>query len=271
VAGAVALGFVAGQPFVLVKPQEMFQAAYRVLEAHSSVPARLAISTPMLLARNVWNAARFSVGLPAFLLAIAGIAWTLRKRPAQVIPCALAGGIAAWIPLAWPHVRFQLPLLPFLAVAAALALTRFLPAPRAAVGALALAFPLFASLAQWTYMRSPHPANHALQLILKEAPPGAAIARQAAELPPLDRKIYPMGPNPFLSDISGSLPEWVLTADLAEQPHPPANVRALETRYQLLGVFEIPRRFAWATLASSGAPHDWKYTHPRMALYRRRD
>jgi hypothetical protein len=271
VTGAVALGFVLGQPFVLVKPHEMFQAAYRVLEANTAVPARLAVSAPMLLAKNAWNAARFSVGLPAFVLAIAGIVWVLRKPPAQVILCALAGGVVAWIPLAWPHVRFQLPLLPFLSVAAALALTRFLPAPRAAVGALALAFPLFASLAQLTYMRSPHPANEALSLILQKAPPGAAIARQAAELPPLDRKIYPMGPNPFLHDISNSLPEWVLTADLAEQSHPPANLKALENNYELLGAFDIPRRFAWASLGASGAPHDWKYTHPRMDLYRRRD
>jgi hypothetical protein len=258
---------------VLVKPQEIYQSAYRVFAANTSVPPQFAVSIPMLLGKHGLNAARFSIGLPAFLLAIAGAVLMLRKRSPSGLALlfGLAGSIAALILLAWPLLRYQLPLLPFLAVAAALALMRFPPAPRAALGVVALSFPLFASLAQLAYMRSPHPANQALSLILKEAPPGVSISRLAAELPPLDRKMYPMGPNPFLDDFSAAPPEWVLTADLPEQEYPAANLDALRKKYELLGSFQSPRRFAWASLGESGAPHDWKYTHPRMALYRRRD
>jgi hypothetical protein len=272
-AGATAAGFMLGQPYVLVKPDETFQSAFRVLEANTSVPPRFAISAPVLLAKQASNAARFSAGLPAFILAIVGIAWMLRRRkaPEVVLACALAGGVAALVPLAWPLLRYQLPLLPFLAVAAALVLVRLRPAPQAVAGALALAFPLFASLAQVSYMRAPHPANLALSAILNQAPPGVAIARLAAELPPLDRKVYPMGRNPFLDDLAADPPEWVLTADLPEQPYPGANLRTLAEQYELRGGFEIPRRFPWASLGESGAPHDWKYTHARMALYRRLD
>jgi len=273
VAGAAAAGFIFGEPYVLVKPQEIFQSAHRVLEANTSVPPRFAVSIPMLLGKQGLYAARFSVGPPAFLLALAGIVLMLRKRSPSglALLIGLAGSIAALLPLAWPLLRYQLPLLPFLAVAAAFALMRFRAAPRAALGVVALSFPLFASLAQLAYMRSPHPANEALRLILKETPPGVAISRLAAELPPLNRKIYPMGPNPFLDDLSASPPDWVLIADLPEQEYPAGNLDALRNDYELLGSFQSTRRFAWASLGESGAPHDWKYTHPRMALYRRRD
>ena len=267
-----AAGFVVGEPYAVAKPQEVFQSAYQVFQANASPPPRFAVSVPMLLARHGLNAARFSLGPAALLLALWGLVWMVRKRSAAslVILAALLGSIAAWIPLAWPLLRYQLPLLPLLAVAAAFGLMRFQPPARVALGALALAFPLFASLAQFAYMRSTHPANQALRLILQETPPGASIARLAAELPPLDRKIYPMGPNPFLDDISSLRPEWVLTADLPEQAYPAANLEALKIHYELLGAFDVPRAFAWASLGESAAPHDWKYTHPRMALYRRR-
>jgi hypothetical protein len=271
VAALTAAGFIIGQPYIFVKWQEMFRQVYAILQTNLSIPSGFNIPIPLLLLKHGLNALRFLLGLPAFLLASAGLVLITRRRsaPAGVILCALLGGIVSLFPLAWPLLRYELPLLPVLSVAAAVALTKFRPLHRTFLGSAALAFPLFASFAQLAYMRSPHPANQVLQLILKEIPPKSTISRLVVDLPPLDRRVYPMGPNPFLQDFSSNPPEWVLTADLPEQEYPAANRRTLETRYDLRGDFQIPRIFAWATLGESNAPHDWKYTHPHMALYRR--
>jgi hypothetical protein len=195
---------------------------------------------------------------------------TRHRRPRDLLfPWAIAGCILSWIPLRWPLLRYELPLLPFLAVSAGFVLASLNLRWRVGLGSLAVVFPLLASTAQVFYMRTPHPANRALGTILERVPPGTHIARMAAELPPLDRSVYPMGPNPLLDDISQNPPPWVLTADLAHKEHPSENIRTLQSRYECIARFETPRMFAWATLGEHAAPHDWKYTHPKLALYRR--
>ena len=79
-----------------------------------------------------------------------------------------------------------------------------------------------------------------------------------------------MGLNPFLDDISRHPPQWVLTADLPDWDHPAHNLELLRNHYEQVGDFHTDRIFAWASLGERGAPHDWKYTHPHMTLYRRR-
>ncbi len=266
-------GFIIGQPYIFVKWQEMFRQVYDILRINLSLPSGFNIPVPLLLVKHGLNALRFLLGLPAFLLAGAGLILTVRRRspPDGVILCALLGSIVALLPLAWPLLRYELPLLPVLCVAAGVTLMRFRPLHRIILGSAALAFPLFASLAQLAYMRSPHPANEALLFILKKTPPDATISRLAVDLPPLDQKIYPMGPSLFLPEFTSDPPGWVLTADLPDQEYPATNKKLLETQYELLDDFRIRRIFAWASLGESGAPHDWKYTHPHMSLYKRRD
>jgi hypothetical protein len=89
-------------------------------------------------------------------------------------------------------------------------------------------------------------------------------------LPPLDPKVYPIGLNPFFADLTQDPPVWVLTADLPDQEYPAKTRALLKTHYVKTAEARSPRVFAWATLGESGAPHDWKYTHPWMVLYRRR-
>jgi hypothetical protein len=74
-------------------------------------------------------------------------------------------------------------------------------------------------------MRSPHPANLMLPVILKSVAPGTAIARLIPDL--------------------------------------------LRTRYEKAAEFRSRRILGRATLGEAGAPHDWKYTHAAMSLYRR--
>lgn len=263
-AGAGA-GLLLGHPQWLWLHNEIFGQIQEALRASSATPEAFRIPAPSLLAMNGFNAARFLIGPIAAVLAAVGI-W---RMPGPILG-ALGGGVVSLVLLRWPLLRYQLPVLPFLAVAAAAAMARFPAIWRALAGAAMIIFPLAASIAQVHYMRSRHPANEMLPVILRSVPPGTAIARLIAEMPPLDRKLYPMGPNPLLDDLRPVLPLWVLLTDLPQQDYRVSNLELLRERFEVVAEYRLDRIFGWATLGESGAPHDWKYTHPSLTLYRRR-
>lgn len=263
-AASVVLGCLIGQPYLLVRSAEMIAKVEESVARYRETPQRFVPSRTELLARHGANLARFSLGVPAALLALYGLSRMMRDRK-WLIPAAVAGGVASLVPLLWPLLRYQVPLAPLLAVAAAVGIGR-----RRTLGAAAAIVPLAASLAQVHYMRSPHPANQVLPVILRATPPGAPIARLTPEMPPLDRKVYPMGLNPLLDDLPRDPPAWVLITDLPDLPYPPGNLDLLAARYDQVAEFRSRRILAWATLGEAGAPHDWKYTHASMTLYRRR-
>jgi hypothetical protein len=179
--------------------------------------------------------------------------------------------VASLLPQRWVLLRYHLALVPFVALLAGVALARVPRRWHVATAIVTLAVPFCGSLAAIEYMRSPHPANEALYFIVKTVSPPEPIARLISELPPLNVADYPMGPNPYLDDLSHNPPRWVLTADLPDTDHPAPTLTLLRERYQQLADFQTSSRFSWATLGEGGAPHDWKYTHPRMIFYRRLD
>ncbi|MGH9675269.1 MAG: glycosyltransferase family 39 protein [Bryobacteraceae bacterium] len=242
-------GLLAGEPFWLVHGGEIVRQLRVNLGGKG--PARA-----FEFAGNFVDLARFSMGVPLATLAVAGLRW----RKEKVLLASIGGGVLVLVLMQVVLLRLHVPLLPFLSVAAAMAVMRMGRAA-APVALIAMAFPLFACLAQLDYMRSPHPANEILPVILKEVPPRTPIARLIAEMPPLDRRVYPMAGNPLLHRVSAP---WVLLTDLAVGEYPP-----LPAGYDLVADRRLSRRFAWATLGEHGAPHDWKYTHPSMMLYRR--
>jgi hypothetical protein len=265
-------GILVGAPYLLARWSEVYRQVSEAAAFGQPIPPRFAFSPAALLWQHADNIVRFGLGPVAALLAIAGT-WIIMRRKsikAALILAALAGSLSTFIPLKWPLLRYDLLVLPWLALAAGVALARLSPRLRLPVGCAAILFPLAASVAQIHYMRSPHPANMALDMILREVPPGTAIARIAAELPPLNRKVYPMGGNPFMDDLGLNSANWVLTADLPDVEYPPENQELLAREYDVAGRFQSQRILAWATMGESGAPHDWKYTHPEMTLYRRR-
>jgi 4-amino-4-deoxy-L-arabinose transferase-like glycosyltransferase len=267
----LAAGVLAGEPYLLTRWPEMWRQFTEAAAFGQPVPPRFALSIPALLGLHAQNVARFNVGPVAALLCITGIWMVLRRRSAAaaVVLTALAGSVFALVPLKWPLLRYDLLLLPWLAITAGVALTQMTPRWRWPIGIAAVIFPLAGSVAQVQYMLCEHPANRALATILHVVPTGTAIARLTVEMPPLDRKIYPMGPNPLLDDLTAQLPEWVLTTDLADVEDPPENRALLANKYQEIAAFRCNRILSWATLGESGAAHDWKYTHPAMTLYRR--
>lgn len=263
-------GCLLGQPYLLTKLPAMVQQIQPYIVAQT--PAQFKLSVVELLRLSFLNLARFLVGPVALGAAVAGI-WKLARRPSssdRLVLVGLIGTIVSLIPLRWPLLRYLIPLLPFLAIAAGMAIASLADGWQWVVGSAALVFPLGASLAQVHYMTLPHPANQILLVILDSVPPGTPVSRLLVGLPPLDPRVYPMGQNPFVDDLTRDPPAWVLTADLPAQEYPATTRALLKKCYDKTAEARIPRVLAWATLGESGAPHDWKYTHPWMVLYRRR-
>jgi hypothetical protein len=225
-----------------------------------------------LLRVDALHSVRFLIGAPAAVLAIIGLALMLRRMKFEdrIVLAVLGGGIVSLVPLLWPMLRYELPLLPFLAVAAAVTLDRIPRYWSFAAGAIALILPLAATVDQIRFMREPHPANLILPVILNHVPAGTPVARLVPELPPLDRNSYPMGLNPLLKDLSANPPAWVLMVDLPIQPYPLTTTDLLRQQYDVIGRAQNRPLFPWATLGLAGAPYDWKYTNPALTLYRRR-
>jgi hypothetical protein len=272
VAGGALTGFLAGSPYLLIKPLPFVSEIYSYSMENSSVPAKYLLPTGKLLALHVVNLVRFSIGLPAFLLGIVGIVWMLRRRSPSdwMILAALASYVVILVPLHWPLIRYDLPLTILLGLCAGIALQQFPKHWAYPLAVVALAMPLAGSVAQIYYMRSPAPANLALQRILEVVPPGSAIAGLVRGEPPLDKKVYPMGLNVITDDLSKDPPAWVLDTNLLNIPRLPSTVSLLHSSYDEIAHFETRRILAWATLGEADAPHDWKYTHPTFTLYRRR-
>jgi len=266
----VPAGFLIGEPFVITNGVEVARQVGRLMLLSRQIPAELLIPKPLLLAQHLAGLARFSLGIPAAALAAYGL-WVLRRRNPPmfaILGAALLASVLSLLPQNWPLMRYHLPLVPFCAVAAAAGIVALARWKGLLAGALALAFALGASLAQVRYMLYPHPANLALAVVHKAVPVGETVARIMPELPPLDPALYPMGPNPLMDDLTKDPPRWVIVSELPIIDYPPANQRLLESRYAPIAVFRSRRVFAWATLGEFGAPHDWKYTHAGMTLYR---
>jgi hypothetical protein len=273
-AGGMLLGFICGMPYVLLKlvKATSFYSGPSKLYAKSSVPAEFAIPMGRLMEMHAVNLIRFSMGLPAVLLAIGGIVWLLyRRSPSDwVILAATVGYAAILMPLRFAFIRYDIPLVVLLGLCAGVALEQLPKRWCYGLTALALIMPLGGSIAQLYYMRSPHPADLMLNCILEFVPPGTPIARLWPEVPPLNEKVYPMGPNVLMDDLTKDPPAWALTTDLAGDPLQPSNAALLRYSYDEVAHFEGRRILGWATFGETAAPHDWKYTHSSFTLYRRK-
>ena len=109
-----------------------------------------------------------------------------------------------------------------------------------------------------------------MSMLHKVARSGGEVARVMHELPPLPADLYPAGPNPLLDDLRPAASEWVVLTDLPVVAYPRTNLDFLAENYERVAVFRSRRVFGWATLGERYSPHDWKYTHPEVSLFRRR-
>jgi hypothetical protein len=272
VGGGALTGFLAGSPYLLIKPRAFYTVIGHYVKANFSIPENFLVPVGRLLELHAANLIRFSMGLPAFLLALVGIVRMLRRRSPSdwMILAAVVSYVAILVPLRWALVRYDLPFTGLLGLCSGVALQWFPKRWSYPLTVAALAMPLAGSIAQIDYMRSPAPANLMLQRILEVVPPGTAISRLFREEPPLDQRVYPLGPNILMDDLTKNPPAWALTTSLPDVPYLSSTVSLLRSSYDEVAHFESRRILAWATLGETGAPHDWKYTHPTFTLYRRR-
>jgi hypothetical protein len=268
----VPLGFVAGGPYVAIKPHAFYEQIKRYMDANARVPVEFQIPAGKVLALHLANLIRFSIGPVAFLLGCAGLVWMLRRR--SRFDCAILAGAAAYaailVPLRWPMVRYDLPLAIFFGLAAGVALAHFPERIRILLTVAALIMPAAACLAQIRYMRAPHPADVMMARVVEAIPPHTPISRLFPESPPFDEKVYPLGPDVFVSDLAKDPPQWVLLSDLPDLPFRTSNRDLLQREYDVVARTGTSPKMAWATLGERGAPHDWKYTHPNFTLYRKK-
>ena len=269
-AGAAAAGFLLGEPFILTSAGGVARQALEMLSGGGATPQPFRMPPWTLLAESLANLARFGVGIPTAVLAVLGGVWLWRERrwDGALVLAGLGAGVLAWFPQKWPLLRYSLPLLPGLVGLAAFAATRTRWSHL--IGATALAIAGAASSAQVAYRLAPHPANLTLRVLRQAGEAGQAVSNPMPTAPPLSSDRFPPGPNPLLEDLTSDPPEWVVITDLPIVGYPRDNVEFLRENYRKTAVFRSRRRHAWATLGESGAPHDWKYTHPEMTLYRRR-
>jgi Dolichyl-phosphate-mannose-protein mannosyltransferase len=270
--GGTLLGCIAGGPYILIKPRVFYEVISRYAISTAQVPAEYSVPVGKLLGTHLLGLVRFSVGLPACLLACAGLLWMLRRRSELdwIIIAGIAGYVPMLVALRWPLIRYQLPLIVLLGLCAGIALESLPKVWRYGLGAAALVMPLAACIAQIHYMRGPSTGNVIMERILAVVPPGTPIARLFREEPPLDQKVYPLGPNVLTDDLTGNPPAWVLTTDLPDGPYKPSTIALLQSGYEEVARARSERILNWATFGETRAPHDWKYTHAAFTLYRRK-
>ncbi len=76
----------------------------------------------------------------------------------------------------------------------------------------------------------------------------------------------------FFEDRAGRqfYPDYVLLDNLPIFRFPRAFLQRLAENYALVADFKSPPRLRGFSLPEWDAPHDWKYTHPEIKIYRKK-
>jgi hypothetical protein len=258
--GVVALlaGFLVGEPYALLSFRE-WASANLAIAARIGTAAPEAYGLPSLLGRHVAQLTMYGLGPLGLAAALAGLA-----RGDRVLRLA-AAGLALTLALSrFPMGRYELPLLPFLAVAAGLALARLGWIPLA----LVLAPPLAYSLAMDAALFGAHPYARAAAVIETRAPAGGSVARLWAEYPPLDAGRFTKLPlaDPFGLTGQGYRAlgaDFVVLDDLPLHAWRPELIADLQAHYSAHH-FGKP-----LLLPEPWAPHDSRYPRPEVIVYQR--
>lgn len=286
------VGFLLGEPYALLAPDKLV-AGLRISTAGNSINFNQGIQGPLGM---VWWQARNLAGLgltwPLALLALGGLALMLaslqrtRKNPGPgpvaplpaalpslIVMAALAGLAASLFLNRVFMMRYTQPLVPLLSVAAGVAWTAIPVANlRRGAGALALMAAGVITLGQLSLMGGPHTANELLAWLETHLQPRQYVARLWPEYPPLDGGSYRLlRLDPWRPDLpAGARPDYVIMDNMLFGPPTPALADALSRDYVQVATFSAQPRLGPFTWDEGVTPHDWKYSHPAFAVYRRR-
>jgi len=304
----VMLGFFLGEPYAFFHRQQFWKSVEPYLQS-GTLPDWAMPSPAALLGVQAMGLAIFGLGIPLTLVLLSAGARVLlpylpSKRPLAVLSGSqsdsatgrrfeatlsnllfLAGAFFACsiLVLRQPMLRYTLPLAVLLVFPAASSLWK-MSTGRAgrvlAVAAVCLTGML--TILQVRVFVQPHPANQAFDWVLRHVPRGASIQKGWPGLPPLSpkkfrithfsyRPLTPEFPEYFVDGTGRArFPDYVMLDNLPTVAMPAVFYDELRQNYDLVAEFRQPPRLWKFELAEWNAPHDWKYSHPEIRVYRRK-
>jgi Dolichyl-phosphate-mannose-protein mannosyltransferase len=292
------IGFVVGEPYALIYRQEFWGTLRQYYLGTASLPGG-GLSWYELSGVQLTNMALFAVGLPlAFGTGVAAFIFLFRLfRDRRLFPnprSTIRYWILLWASLAClsmsvlflrhPLLRYTLPVTVFAVIPIASALCGLGQRAwgRALAGFLILSTG-FLSLLQVKILTQEHTVNQAFQWVERNVPPGASITKGWPEIPVLNPKKYLITNfysgnrlidfKNFFTKENGQpfFPEYVLLDNFPIFKFPSEFLQMLNQHYCLVAEFKREPQFWRFTLPEWNPPHDWKYSHPVIWIYRKKD
>ena len=138
------------------------------------------------------------------------------------------------------------------------------------------------TLLQVKILTQPHPVNQAFGWVERHLPRGASIQKGWPEFPPLNPakfRITNFFDQPRMADfreyfVDGAgrarFPDYVMLDNLPTLEIPAVFLDQLERNYNLVAEFRQPPRLSAFEFYEWDPPHDWKYSHPEIRIYRKK-
>jgi len=277
--GVMVAGFALGEPYAFLRPGEFARVIYHAHVLDTPEMRLFLIPWPQLLAAQGKALLNYGVQWPLASLAVIGLVVSVARPTRKTLWFAAAVVLAAGSIAGskWPMIRYTLPVVPLIALAAALALTaaRIRESWRPWIYVLALCIPLLSSWMQTMILVREHPARSAARWVAANVTDGSRIGQIWTKLPPLDRQRYDVHQlhGIFGHDAEDSQDrdrQFLILDNLPLQPFSPSFAGRLAREYDLVAEFRSDPRIGRWTFPEVDAPHDWKYTHPVVSIYRRK-
>jgi YVTN family beta-propeller protein len=295
-AGTV-LGFILGEPYALVHSRQFWESVNPYLQfgrvPEGAVPGILA-----LLGLQLKNLAMFGLGIPLTLVLLMGVYRLLRSpRPLAFVPFAKGDSpsqhtfftltivcfVVSLLVLRQPMLRYTLPVAALLVFSVANSLCEM---SRSSIGrGLAVAVLVVTgglTLLQVKILTQPHPFNQAFGWVERHLPSGASIQKGWPEFPPLNPAKFKITNffdqsrmadfREYFTDRDGKprFPDYVMLDNLTTLKIPAVFLDQLERNYNLVAEFRQPPRLSAFEFYEWDPPHDWRYSHPEIRIYRKK-
>jgi hypothetical protein len=136
------------------------------------------------------------------------------------------------------------------------------------------------SFLQVKILTEEHTVNQAFRWVEGHLPPGSSLIKGWPEIPVLNPERFRITnyytqnrmvdfKDFFLKQGQPFLPNYVLLDNLSFE-FPLDFLKTLNQKYNLVAQFQSRPRFWKFAIPEWHSPHDWKYTHPEIRIYRRK-
>ena len=279
-AWSVPLGFALAAPFVVVHARSSVQLLFfHLAGVHGGTAAgphvfawlwRWHVSNALLYL--IGPVGLFFAGLAIFRLVRGDGSGTWRARLVDSeagVPLLLVLGQLVWLIVSnFPVLRYELPLVPFLAVWAAQGLVRVSRA-RGLVFAGVLAPPAVLAFVLVFGVARTHPFESAGVLLRREVRGGERVGRiwsGMPQLPGIQTEELKAFPNPGIPPESPA-PDFLVDDDLPPIPFAPEYVAGRERDYKALATLGGEPRLFGMTWPRVLTPHDARYPSPLVTVW----